>query len=175
MSWIILDTPSRMECGDCKRPFYTDTLTTYDRGDQGHELTSLCDKCLSKYPKRDGREWRREEHPDQFGIVTWMDGSKSFVDSDGMLRDVYEADSGEECCSACFVASHDEQRGFATVAMPEGCGDEDCDCHNQAQPAVPVDYFAAVKESFKTTCLACVVGGIAFGWYLATVIQGGAR
>lgn len=132
MSFIVTDTPSQMECGDCKRYFVTETLTTYDRGDKGFDLTSLCDKCLSKYPKKDSREWRREEHPDQFGIVKWMDGSKSFVDSDGMLRDVYESDSGDECCSACFVVSHDVQRGFATVAVPEGCGDEDCDCHNQA-------------------------------------------
>ncbi len=39
----------------------------------------------------------------------------------------------------------------------------------------PVDYFAAAKESFKATCLACFVGGVVFGMYLVGVYQGGAR
>jgi len=34
------------------------------------------------------------------------------------------------CCEECFVPSHDVPTEFYERAVPEGCGDEDCDCHN---------------------------------------------
>lgn len=50
-----------------------------------------------------------------------------YVNADGFLKDEWRSEDG--CCNECFVTSHDVQRGFLTVAVPEGCGDEDCECH----------------------------------------------
>lgn len=33
------------------------------------------------------------------------------------------------CCEECFVLSHDVPTEFGEKAVPEGCGDEECDCH----------------------------------------------
>ena len=35
-----------------------------------------------------------------------------------------------ECCEECFSPSHDTNFGRGDVAIPEGCKDEDCFCHN---------------------------------------------
>jgi hypothetical protein len=34
------------------------------------------------------------------------------------------------CCEECFSASHDVNFGRGWVAIPDGCKDEECDCHN---------------------------------------------
>jgi len=82
-------------CDDCKKLCDVDTLTTYNIASDGYGLLlrSFCDKCLSKYPKSDPRDWRREDHPDAFGIVTWYDGTKSFKDENGELHDVLDANA----------------------------------------------------------------------------------
>ena len=38
---------------------------------------------------------------------------------------------GTQCCKECFVVSHDVHRGFYDVAVPDSCGDEECECHSQ--------------------------------------------
>ena len=54
-----------------------------------------------------------------------------YILPNGMLSDKRYGDA--DCCNECFVTSHDVQRGFLTVAVPEGCGDEDCDCHQPTE------------------------------------------
>ncbi len=91
---MTLITYATQNCDDCKRLCDLDALTTYNLSHGfGLSLQSFCDKCLSKYPKRDPREWRREDHPDAFGIVTWYDGTKSFKDENGELHDVLDANA----------------------------------------------------------------------------------
>ncbi len=41
-----------------------------------------------------------------------------------------ERDDGGKCCPECFVASCDTNLGLGWVAVPDACGDEECDCHN---------------------------------------------
>lgn len=93
---MTLITYATQHCDDCKKLCDVDTLTTYNIASDGYGLLlrSFCDKCLSKYPKSDPRDWRREDHPDAFGIITWNDGTKSFKDDDGVLHDVLTIGDG---------------------------------------------------------------------------------
>ena len=90
-------------CDDCKKLCDVDTLTTYNIASDGYGLLlrSFCDKCLSKYPKSDPRDWRREDHPDAFGIITWYDGTKSFKGENGELHDVLPESESIIKCTKC--------------------------------------------------------------------------
>lgn len=98
---MTLITYATRNCDDCKRLCDVDILTTYDLDDRGNILRSFCDKCLSKYPKHDPRDWRAEDHPDAFGIVTWSDGTKSFKDENGELHDVLPESESIIKCEKC--------------------------------------------------------------------------
>lgn len=84
------NTNNLRRCYDCEAVENIDFLSTYDLGDKGRDLVRLCDKCLSNYPKHDSRDWRTEDHPDANGVVTWNDGSRSFVGLDGIIREAQE-------------------------------------------------------------------------------------
>lgn len=81
---------TNQHCDDCNALFPRDLLTTHDKGTKGIDLESLCDKCLSNYPKNDPREWRTEDHPDADGVITWLDGSRSKVNAEGIIVDIHE-------------------------------------------------------------------------------------
>lgn len=85
--------PNNDRCHDCGTLMPVDYMSLHDFGN--HAIDYVCDKCLSKYPKTDPREWRREDHPDEFGVITWLDGSKSYRDEQGELQDV-KADAHAE-------------------------------------------------------------------------------
>ena len=94
------------KCEGCGAARELDYLSIYDLGSDGHDLVSLCDKCLSKYPKKDAREWRKEDHADDNGVVVWSDGSKSRFDANGILCDVEEPFSPSVKALVADVQNH---------------------------------------------------------------------
>ncbi len=61
----------------------------------------------------------------------------------GLTANLIECDDGTVHCRECFSPSQDDYRG---IAMPEGCKDEECDCHTSFK--------------FEDGTEACVVDGI---------------
>ncbi len=45
----------------------------------------------------------------------------------GLTANLIECDDGTVHCRECVSPSQDDYRG---IAMPEGCKDDQCDCHN---------------------------------------------
>ena len=41
-----------------------------------------------------------------------------------------EYDYEDSCCEECFSPSHDVPTEFGERAVPDGCKDDECDCHH---------------------------------------------
>ena len=61
-------------------------------------------------------------------------------------------DDGSTHCNDCFSPSHDTNFGYGEVAIPEGCSDETCECHNPS----PVAH--ALRSIFAFVLMLLLVG-----------------
>lgn len=72
-----MKTTNIVSCNQCQFTGPKDYFRLFDFGSQN--INYICDKCLSRFPKTDSREWRREDHPEPDGSITWLDGTTALM------------------------------------------------------------------------------------------------
>jgi hypothetical protein len=155
------------ECHDCGAKWFANTNRSCS-----HDTTPF-ERLIENY------NWFPTP---QFGIVTRPDGSRFFA-RHGVLTEILPEDESEIKCTRCTWTGFDMDLvciDYAPDGSTYACPvceavDDLADIPIEPVAAVSADPLAQLKQGLLTTCLCCFIGGVALGFYIATVLQGGAK